>query len=34
MGVAFLEVALAVWMGQIYRQYGVWAMGRKASKHT
>jgi hypothetical protein len=28
-GVALLEVALAVWMLQIYRQRGVWAMGKK-----
>jgi hypothetical protein len=27
MGVALLEVALAVWMIQVYRRYGVWAMG-------
>jgi hypothetical protein len=32
MGVALLEVALAVWMAQIYRHYGVWAMGKKSSK--
>jgi hypothetical protein len=29
MGVAVIEVAIAVWMGQIYRHYGIWAMGRK-----
>jgi hypothetical protein len=29
MGVALLEVAIAVWMIQIYRHYGVWAMGKK-----
>ncbi len=29
MGVALLEVGLAVWMIQIYRQHGVWAMGKK-----
>ncbi len=30
MGVAIIAVAIAVWMGQIYRHHGVWAMGRKA----
>lgn len=30
MGVAVIAVAIAVWMGQIYRHHGVWAMGRKA----
>jgi hypothetical protein len=30
MGVAMIAVAIAVWMGQIYRHHGVWAMGRKA----
>lgn len=30
MGVALVEVAIAVWMLQLYRRYGVWAMGRKA----
>ena len=30
MGVAMMAVAIAVWMGQIYRHHGVWAMGRKA----
>jgi len=34
MGMALLEVGLAVWMVQIYRHYGVWAMGRKAGRHT
>jgi hypothetical protein len=29
MGVAVIEVAIAVWMGQIYRHYGIWAMGKK-----
>lgn len=29
MGVTLLEVALAVWMIQIYRHHGVWAMGKK-----
>ncbi len=29
MGVALLEVVIAIWMVQIYRQYGVWAMGKK-----
>ena len=30
MGSVLIEVPLAVWMLQIYRRYGVWAMGRKA----
>jgi len=29
MGVALIEVAIAVWMIQIYRHHGVWARGRK-----
>jgi hypothetical protein len=29
MGVALITVGIAVWMVQIYRQYGVWAMGKK-----
>jgi len=29
MGVAIVEVGIAVWMVQIYRQHGVWAMGKK-----
>ena len=29
MGVAIIEVVIAVWMVQIYRHYGVWAMGKK-----
>jgi hypothetical protein len=29
MGVAIVEVGIAVWMIQIYRHSGVWAMGRK-----
>src|SRR6266700_2120804 len=29
MGVTLIEVAIAVWMIQIYRQHGVWAMGKK-----
>jgi len=29
MGVAVIQVAIAVWMLQIYRRYGVWAMGKK-----
>jgi hypothetical protein len=34
MGVAMMAVAIAVWMGQIYRHHGVWAMGRKAPSDT
>ncbi len=30
MGVAVIAIAIAAWMGQIYRHHGVWAMGRKA----
>ena len=29
MGIAIIEIGIAVWMLQIYRQYGVWAMGKK-----
>jgi hypothetical protein len=29
MGVALIEVGIAVWMIQIYRHHGVWAMGKK-----
>ena len=29
MGIAIIEVAIAVWMVQIFRHYGVWAMGKK-----
>lgn len=29
MGVAIVEVGIAVWMIQIYRHAGVWAMGKK-----
>jgi len=29
MGVAVVELALAIWMIQVYRHEGVWAMGRK-----
>src|SRR2546428_13185898 len=29
MGVSMIAVVIAVWMGQIYRHYGVWAMGKK-----
>ncbi len=29
MGVALIEVGIAVWMIQIYRHHGVWALGRK-----
>jgi hypothetical protein len=31
MGVALIAVVIAVWMGQIYRHHGVWAMGKKNS---
>lgn len=29
MGVALFQAVIAVWMIYIYRQYGVWAMGKK-----
>lgn len=29
MGVAMIAVVIAVWMIQIYRRYGIWAMGKK-----
>jgi len=32
MGVALVEVAIAVWMLQIYRHHGVWAMGKKNTR--
>lgn len=32
LAVAVLEVGLAVWMIQVYRREGVWAMGRKGSE--
>lgn len=31
MSVALIEGGIAVWMFQIYRKYGVWAMGKKAN---
>jgi hypothetical protein len=34
MGIALLEFGLAVWMLQIYRQYGIWALGKEANKRT
>jgi len=34
MGIALLEFGLAARMLQIYRQYGVWALGKKASRHA
>jgi len=32
MGIAIIEVGIASWMISIYRHYGVWAMGKKATK--
>ncbi|MDQ6643511.1 MAG: hypothetical protein M3Y76_03600 [Chloroflexota bacterium] len=29
MGIALFQAVIAVWMVQIYRQYGVWAMGKR-----
>jgi predicted MFS family arabinose efflux permease len=33
-GVSMIAVVIAVWMLQIYRHHGVWAMGRKAKAKT
>jgi len=34
MGIACVQVVIAVWMGRIYLQHGVWALGkRKVSAH-
>ncbi len=30
LGVSMIAIVIAVWMLQIYRYHGVWAMGRKA----
>jgi hypothetical protein len=30
MGASLIAVVIAVWMFQLYRRHGVWAMGRKA----
>ncbi len=32
MGVAMVEIGIAVWMIQIYRHEGVWAMGKKRNR--
>ncbi len=32
MGVAIIEGVIAVWMGQVYRHQGVWAMGKRKRK--
>ncbi len=29
MGIALIQVGIAIWMIRIYYQYGVWGMGRK-----
>jgi hypothetical protein len=29
MGIALIQVAIAIWMIRVYIQYGVWGMGRK-----
>jgi hypothetical protein len=34
MGASLIAVGIAVWMLQIYRHHGVWAMGRKAPSAT
>lgn len=31
MDVAVIEVAIAIWMVRIYRQYGAWGLGRKGA---
>lgn len=32
LGVSMIQVVIAVWMFQIYRRYGVWALGKSVSK--
>jgi hypothetical protein len=32
MGVALVEVGIAIWMVQIYRREGVWALGKKRNE--
>jgi hypothetical protein len=32
MVITIIEVGIAIWMISIYRHYGVWAMGKKATK--
>lgn len=32
MGVAVIEVAIAVWMVRMYRRYGAWGLGRKGKQ--
>ncbi len=32
MGVALIEVGIAVWMLRIYRQYGVWGLGKQKKR--
>ena len=32
MGVALIEVGIAAWMLRIYRQYGVWALGKQKKR--
>jgi hypothetical protein len=34
MGGGVVELALAIWMIQVYRHEGVWAMGRKSSRRV
>ena len=34
LGVALLQSGIAVWMFQIYRHYGVWALGKKAIRQA
>jgi hypothetical protein len=29
MGISIVEIGIALWMVQIYRHYGVWALGKK-----
>jgi hypothetical protein len=33
MGIAVLQVFIAIWMVRVYYQYGVWGIGRKKQKH-
>jgi len=32
MGVALIEVGIAAWMLRIYRQYGVWGLGKQKKR--
>jgi ABC-type Fe3+-siderophore transport system permease subunit len=34
LGVALLQSGIAIWMFQVYRRYGVWALGKRVSRHA